>query len=80
VVEIASGTRDALLRMGGADTGPLLSATPSAPAVESHADDLLNRVRASSWQRERLFAECSARPTTLSTTRGGGVDLTSFRP
>ena len=60
VVEIASGIRDALLRMGGTDTGPmLLRNAERAKHWESHADELLNRVRASSGQGDEsaFFSE-----------------------
>jgi uncharacterized protein Yka (UPF0111/DUF47 family) len=60
VVEIASGIRDALLRMGGTDTRPLLERNAErAKQWESHADELLNRVRASSGQGDEsaFFAE-----------------------
>jgi uncharacterized protein Yka (UPF0111/DUF47 family) len=60
VVEIASGIRDAMLRMGRTDTGALLERNAEqAKRWESHADELLNRVRASSGQGDEsaFFAE-----------------------
>jgi uncharacterized protein Yka (UPF0111/DUF47 family) len=60
VVEIASGIRDVLLRMGRTDNGPLLERNAErAKQWESHADELLNRVRASSGQGDEsaFFAE-----------------------
>jgi uncharacterized protein Yka (UPF0111/DUF47 family) len=60
VVEIASGIRDALLHMGRTDTGPLLERNAErAKQWESHADELLNRIRASSGQGDEsaFFAE-----------------------
>ena len=51
IVEIAEGIRDVLLRSGGKDAATLIERNAArAKDWESHADELLNRVRASSGQ------------------------------
>ncbi|MBI2316867.1 MAG: hypothetical protein HYU75_07605 [Betaproteobacteria bacterium] len=53
IVEIASGIRDALLRVGAKDAPELFARNAERAKVwERHADELLNRVRASSGQGE----------------------------
>jgi uncharacterized protein Yka (UPF0111/DUF47 family) len=53
IVEIASGIRDVLLRAGAKDAAALfLRNAERAKTWERHADELLNRVRASSGQGE----------------------------